>query len=108
MELKKGDRVYRCYRGTPTHVLTIERTTKTQAIAKNYKFRKEYSKHVYIRVVGESSYSKASYCLETPELKAKLRRVNMIRKLKSVKFNDLKDSKLQELLNCLKQSDTHN
>ena len=31
MKLKAGDRIYRCYRGEPTNVITIERITKTQS-----------------------------------------------------------------------------
>ena len=101
IELKEGDRIYRCYQGSPTQVLTIDRTTKTQAIAGIYKFRKKYCKGTWISIVGEDSFSMTSYYLETPELKAKLKRVNMIRKLEAVRFNELEDDKLQLFFNCI-------
>lgn len=101
MELKEGDVIYRCYRGTPINTLIIDRITKTQAISGIYKFRKQNFENSWISIIGEGSYSVTSYYLETPELKAKLKRVNMIKKLEAVKFNDLEDDKLQLLINCL-------
>jgi hypothetical protein len=101
MELKYGDKIYRCYQGSPTQVLTIDRITKTQAIAGIYKFRKKYYENSWISLIGEGSFSMTSYYLETPELIAKLKRVNMIRKLEAVKFNDLEDDKLQLFFSCI-------
>ena len=101
MELKEGDRIYRCYQGVPKQVLTINRTTKTQAIAGIYKFRKKCPENSWISVIGDDSFSLTSYYLETPKLKEKLKRVNMIRKLEAVKFNDLEDDKLQLFFSCI-------
>ena len=99
MELKKGDRVYRCYRGTPTHILTIVRTTKTQAISKPYRFKKEFTEGSWISVIGDSPYSMVTYYLETPELKQKLIRWRMIKKLEAMDLNGLEYSKLKDLFN---------
>ena len=99
MELKKGDRVYRCYRGTPTHILTIVRTTKTQAISKTYKFKKQFTEGSWISVIGDGQYSMVMYYLETPALKEELIRLRMIKKLEAMDLNGLEYSKLKDLFN---------
>ena len=99
MELKVGDRVYKCYRGTPTHILTIVRTTKTQAISKTSKFKKKFTEGSWIAVIGADSYSTGMYYLETPELKEKLKRLRMIKKLEAMDLKGLEYSKLKDLFN---------
>ena len=99
MELKEGDRVYRCYRGTPTHIITIVRTTKTQAISKNYRFKKQFTEGGWISVVGADAYSAAMYYIETPALKKELIRLRMIKKLEAMDLKGLEYSKLKDLFN---------
>ncbi len=101
MKLKVGDRIYRCYRGEPTNVITIERTTKTQAISGTNRFKIEYSERSWINVVGRGSYSQASYYLETPRLIEKFNRIKLLSKVKTIKFDELTDEQLKSILNVL-------
>ena len=99
MKLEKGDRIYRCHSGKPSSIMVIDRTTKTQAVSGTTKFRIECSG--WISVIGGSSYSRVSYYLETPKLIEEYNRVKLLRKVSSIKFDELSDDKLQDIVNVL-------
>jgi outer membrane phospholipase A len=88
-----------------SHVVTVERVTKTQAIATNakgheYRFKKELPLDSFIKELGTgagSIYTSRYFTLETPELKAKLKRQNQIKFIKSFDFETLNEDKLQQI-----------
>ena len=69
--LKVGDVLYPKNNYGIKSPIVIDRVTKTQAIAGDYKFRIEYY-HSAVRIGGPSGYNSINYYLETDELKQEL------------------------------------
>jgi hypothetical protein len=101
MKLKEGDRIYRCYQGTPTSIMVIERTTKTQAVCGTTKFRREYSENSWVNMIGAGSYSLTSYYLETPKLIERYNRVKLLSEVGRIKFENLSNEQLRGIINVL-------
>ena len=102
--LSVGSKVYRTNYSQITDVITIERVTKTQAIAKNgtYKFDVNVSSSGYVRKLGQTDrLSSASFYLETEELKQQLWKQQAIATLKNTDFSKLSVEILRELLSVL-------
>jgi hypothetical protein len=102
--LSVGSKVYRTNYSQITDVITIERVTKTQAIAKNgtYKFDVNVSSNGYVRKIGQTDrWSSAGFYLETDELKQQLWKQQAITILKNTDFSKLSDETLRELLSVL-------
>lgn len=99
-----GAKLYRTNYNDITEVITIERVTKTQAIAKNgtYKFGIEVSSYGTARKLGNTDrWARASFYLETPKLQEQLWRQQNIKKLKDTDFSKLSTEVLKELLSLL-------
>jgi hypothetical protein len=99
-----GARVYRINYGDITDVITIERVTKSQAIAKGggYRFKIDVNSYGYVTEIGESNrWSSSTHYLETPELREKLLRQNAIRKIKKVNFSKLSLDALNQILSLV-------
>lgn len=102
--LSVGSKVYRTNYSQITDVITIERVTKTQAIAKNgtYKFYVNVSKSGYVRKLGKTDvWSSASFYVETEKLKQQLWQQQAIATLKNTDFSKLSVETLRELLSVL-------
>ena len=103
--LNVGDIIYgnSIYRQSK-HV--IERVTRTQAISGNKKFRREYFDDCWITTIGENrGFGSSSYILETPVLKQKFERVQLINFLKSIKFDTLNFDVLDKIYQLIKESE---
>ena len=99
-ELEVGDRIYCIEHDSITAIHTIVRTTKTQAISdKETRFTKKGTS--LIRVVGAHTYSMKSHLLETPALKQRLTKQNLIRKIKKFNIGSLSVGQLKELLETM-------
>ena len=99
-----GAKLYRTHYNEITEVITIERVTKTQAIAKNgtYKFGIEVSSYgTAIKLGNTDKWSCASFYLETPKLQEQLWKQQTVRKLKDTDYNKLTVETLKELLSVL-------
>lgn len=96
-----GAKLYRINYKDITEVVTIERVTKTQAIAKDgrYKFGIELSSYGTARKIGDTNiWSSSSFHLETPKLKEQLWRQQSVKKLKDADYSKLSAKVLKELL----------
>jgi hypothetical protein len=99
-----GAKLYRTYYNVITEVITIERVTKTQAIAKGdtYKFSIEVSSYGTARKLGNiDKWSSASFYLETPKLQEQLWKQETVTKLKETDFSKLSTEVLKELLSLV-------
>jgi len=100
-----GAKLYRTNYNDITEVITIERVTKTQAIAKggDYKFGIELSRYGTARKLGNTDrWSSASFYLETPKLQEQLWRQQTVKKLKDTDYSKLSTEVLKELMSLLK------
>jgi hypothetical protein len=103
--LKAGDKLYRVHYNDVTDVVTIERTTKTQALSKDgkHKFRIELSSWGSASAMGDTNkWSSAAYYIETEELKEKLFRQKAIRKIRDFDYSTLTTDQLKEILAIVK------
>lgn len=99
-----GAKLYRTNYNEITEVITIERVTKTQAIAKGgtYKFRIEVSSHGNAKKLGNTDrWSSASFYLETPKLQEQLWKQQAVKKLKDTDYSKLSTEFLKELLSLV-------
>lgn len=99
-----GAKLYRTNYKEITEVITIERVTKTQAIAKGgvYKFGIEVSSYGTVRRLGNTDrWSSASFYLETPKLKEQLWKQQTVKKLKDTDYSKLSTEVLKELLSLV-------
>jgi hypothetical protein len=102
--LKVGDKIYRTHYDSITDIITIERTTKTQAISKDgrYRFKIETSASGYVYKMGDTDkWSSASFCLETEELKEQLFRQIAVMKLKIINYSQFSTDVLKLLLSLV-------
>jgi hypothetical protein len=105
--LKTGDKLYKVNYNAVVEIFTIERTTKTQALAKDgrYKFRIELSSWGTASVMGDTDkWSSATYYIETDELKEKVFKQNAIRKIKDYDYSLATIEQLKDILVILKSS----
>jgi len=99
-----GAKLYRTNYNVITDVITIERVTKTQAIAKGgaYKFGIEVSSYGAARKLGNTDrLSSTSFYLETPKLQEQLWRQQTVKKLKDTDYSKLSTEVLKELLSLV-------
>ena len=99
-----GAKLYRTNYNDITEVISIERVTKTQAIAKGgtYKFGIEVSSYGTARTLGNTDrWSSASFYLETPKLQEQLWKKQAVKKLKETDYSKLSAEVLKELLSLV-------
>lgn len=83
-------------------VLTIEKTTKTQGVCGDIRFKIEVENSVRVKKIGQTyGWNTTSYYLETPELKEKYYRQNAVQKLKGFEYSKLSTEVLKELLSLV-------
>ena len=82
--------------------ITIERTTKTQAISGHYRFRREYSGKS-VTEVGKGISFGTHYEIETEELKEKLRHQKYFSFLKDYNWANLNVNEMNFICHTLKQ-----
>ena len=94
MKLEVGDKIYKCRKGNPEDVFTVDRVTKTLALCGGTRFKRDYE-NSYIRLHSRGvGYSLYSYRLEEPILKDLWRKNQMVitiskYDLRKVNMNDL-------------------
>lgn len=98
MQLEVGDKVCLSSRYTPEHILTVERVTKTLAIAGAQKFKREYDgKKISVYRFEHT------WCAEfaTPEIIARIverdKRKRLIEKIQSSVLTTLSTEDLQQI-----------
>ena len=98
MQLEVGDKVCVSSGFTPEHIVTVERVTKTLAIAGAQKFKREYDgRNIYFH-----GYA-ASWCAEfaTPEIIARIveryKRKRLIEKIQSSVLTTFSTEDLQQI-----------
>jgi len=99
-----GAKLYRTNYNDITEIITIERVTKTQAIAKGgtYKFGIEVSSYGTARKLGNTDrWSSSSFYLETPKLQEQLWKQQTVKKLKDTDYSKLSTEVLKELLSLI-------
>ncbi len=99
-----GAKIYRTNYNEIIEVITIERVTKTQAIAKGgtYKFGIEISSYGTARKLGNTDrWSSASFYLETPKLQEQLWKQQTVKKLEDTDYSKLSTEVLKELLSLV-------
>jgi hypothetical protein len=83
-------------------VLTIEKTTKTQGVCGDIRFKIEVDSNGKVKKIGQTyGWNTTSYYLETPELKEKYYRQNAVQKLKGFEYSKLSTEVLKELLSLV-------
>ena len=98
MQLEVGDKVCVSNQFTPEHVVTVERVTKTLAIAGAQKFKREYDgKRVYFHGYIFGWYAE----IATPEIIARIeerdKRKRLITKIQSSVLTTLSTEDLQQI-----------
>jgi dephospho-CoA kinase len=104
--LKPGDRLYKVHYNSVSEIVTIERTTKTQALSKDgrRKFRIELSSWGSASEMGNSNkWSSATYCIETDELKEKVFKQNAISKIKDFDYSSITADQFRRILEIFKE-----
>lgn len=104
-----GAKLYRTNYNEITDVITIERVTKTQAIAKGgtYKFSIEVSSFGTASKIGNTDrWSSASFYLETEKLKKQLWKQKTVKRLKDTDFSKLEDEVLEKLISLIPTTNT--
>jgi hypothetical protein len=101
--LSVGDVVYGENRMYGIHeVLTIEKTTKTQGVCGDIRFKIDVDSNGKVKKIGQTyGWNTTSYYLETPELKEKYYRQNAVQKLKGFEYSKLSTEVLKELLSLV-------
>ena len=91
-QLKVGDRIYSNSYGSISSVRIIDRVTDSFAFSGKTKFKKDFTHGISIvpRVKWQSTY----YCLETDELKEKLKIQKAKEFVRSFEFYLLSDEKI--------------
>jgi len=103
MKLKTGDKIYATISKSVQSVYTVERTTATQAICGNKRFKIEYGDSGYVNVIGASTWDVTCYHLETPELKLSLDHQISVTKISKISFGSLSTEQLTEILKIANQ-----
>lgn len=65
--LNVGDKILQRYGANPRKIITIERVTATQAIAGNYRFKREQNTEWIFKEIGDSVWSNTTYEILTAE-----------------------------------------
>lgn len=103
-QLEVGDVIYTCYRQKAQSKSTIERVTKTLAIARSgNRFKRDCTNG--IRRNG-LDFDIMSYSLETPELKSALYRTRMIKKVKENDLDSLPVELLESIISAIAKGKT--
>lgn len=104
-ELKVGDKIYGIshFGDKITHITTIVRTTKTQAITKsNDKFQLNYRSDGYIKPVGASSgFQSTHYYIEDESIKEKWLRQRYMNHITSFDLELLDNDELGQVVKLL-------
>jgi len=97
MKLRTGDRVYATINGKIQSVYQIERTTETQAICGNIRFKIEYNDG-WVDQIGQAKWDINCFYAETPELRAQLMHQNAVAKVSKILFSTLSIEQLTEMI----------
>lgn len=92
-------------------IITIERVTKTQAIAQGgkYKFNIKISESGDVkRISDDTIYTAGNYYLENPELKEQFWREQTVRKLVETNYKKLSTKDLGKILSIIENSNIDN
>ena len=65
--LNVGDKILKRYGSKADKIITIERVTPTQAIAGNYRFKREQNTEWIFKEIGDSVWSNTTYEILTAE-----------------------------------------
>ena len=102
MLLEIGDKICVSSRFTPEHIVTVERVTKTLAVAGATKFKREYDgKRIYFHGYAASWFSE----IATPAIIAKInerdKRTRLIQKIQSAVLTTLSTEDLEQIANLV-------
>lgn len=94
-----GAKLYRYYGSRIEEIITIDRVTKTQAIAGSFKFKIELSSDgIAKKIPNTESWSFSIYYLETPELIEQYFRQQAIEKLSVFNYKNVSTESLKQIL----------
>ncbi len=102
-KLEVGDILYRTGGISGISKIEIERVTKTLAISKNNKFRREIS-NGWIRAIGQHTWSREVYRLHTPELDKTYLRSAFCQIIKDMDTTEISLDSLREIVSIIKKS----
>ena len=102
MLLEIGDKICVSSRFTPEHILTVERVTKTLAIAGALKFKREYDgKRIYYRGYAASWLAEIATPVTIARIEERDKRTKLIQKIQSAVLTTLPTEDLQQIANLL-------
>ncbi len=98
-ELQQGDIIYFFKNNLPYKRQVVERVTKTQAITRDYKFKKQADEFGYVtKIPRDGGYFAHSFCMETSVIKEKFLYQKALWKVKSFDFKSLSKDRLDRII----------
>jgi len=105
-EFKPGDVIYSVsrFRSEITKIV-IDRVTNTQAISKGYRFKKNYTDGAFMCPIGyNTTFGTVSFYPASEELTEKYLKQEALKKISSVKFNEMNLSSLIKILQFIDET----
>ena len=102
MQLEVGDKVCVSSGFTPEHIVTVERVTKTLAIAGAQKFKREYDgKRIYFQGSAASWLAEFASPAIIAKINERYKRTKLIQKIQSSVLTTLSTEDLEQIANLV-------